>query len=187
MITDSPVLEAPLPDDVQTLLGRLLGEDPVETLGAWVTAVRRRTGGGSITIEELCQTETETTHWGEYDDETYYFRCFYDAVILAALVDDPVDIRTESPDGTVIEATAAGTDKLQVSPADAVFSFGVDESVHPPTEEGPSNADVYAAVCPYVQAFPNVAAYMRWADSAQAATVALPLEGATDVAAGLVE
>lgn len=187
MITDSPVLEAPLPDDIQTLLGQLLGEDPIETLGAWVMAVRRRTGGGSITIDELCQTEMETPHWGEYDEETYYFRCFYDAVILAALVDGPVDIRTESPVGTVIEATAVGTNNLHVSPADAVFSFGVDESVHPPTDDGPSSAEVYGAICPYVQAFPDVAAYGRWAKSAPAATVALPLAGATDVAAGLVE
>jgi hypothetical protein len=184
---DTPVLEASLPDEVQRLLGRLLGDEPIETLGDWVTAVRHRTGGGSISVEALCHSETVTPHRGEVGTETYHFRCFYDAVILAALVDEPVDIRTESPDGTVIQATAAGTDHLRVTPADAVFSFGVAESVRPPSGDGSSIADVYAAVCPYVRAFPTLAAYEHWSETVPAATVALPLAGATDVAAGLVE
>jgi hypothetical protein len=87
----------------------------------------------------------------------------------------------------VIEADAAGTDQLQVTPEEAVFSFGVDESVEPPDEDGPSNATVYSAVCPYVRAFPDENAYEEWAASAPAATVALPLSGATDVAEALVE
>ena len=181
------VLEADLPDDVGIRLGRLLGGDPVETLGDWVAEVRRRTGGGSIAVEELCHADADTPHWGGFDERTYHFRCFYDAVVLSALIDDPVDIRTESPEGAVIEAEAAGTDDLRVTPETAVFSFGVDEHVDPPTNERPSKEDVYSAVCPYVRAFPDPAAYEAWAESVPAATVALPLSGATDVAAALVE
>lgn len=186
-LAEAPALEASLPDDVQTLLGRLLGEDPIETLGAWATEVRRRTGGGPIAVEDLCRTDAETPHRGQIGDDTYYFRCFYDAVILAALVDEPVDVRTQSPDGAVVEATATGTGHLRVAPAEAVFSFGIDEAVDPPTDDGPSRAAVYAAVCPYVRAFPDPAAYRRWAHRVPAATVALPPQGATDLAAGLVE
>ncbi len=186
-LTGDSVLEAELPDDVGVRLGRLLGGSPVETLGDWVAEVRRHTGGGSIAVEELCHADTDTPHWGEFDGHTYHFRCFYDAVILSALVDDPVDVRTESPGGAVIEAEAVGTDSLRVTPEEAVFSFGVDEYVDPPTDENPSNEDVYSAVCPYVRAFPDVAAHEEWLESVPAATVVLPLSGATDVAAALVE
>ncbi|WP_226482083.1 organomercurial lyase [Natrinema amylolyticum] len=184
-ISDSPVLEAPLPDDVRTALGRLLGEESVETLAEWIAEIRRRTGGGSIAVDDLCHAPGETAHWGEIDGERYHFRCFYDAVLLSALADRPVAIRTESPDGTVIEARAAGTTRLAVTPETAAFSFGVDETVAPPDSE-PSHADVYAAVCPYVRAFPDREAYERWADTVPAATVAMPLAGATELAAALV-
>lgn len=186
-LTGTTVLDADLPDDVGILLGRLLGDEPVETLSGWIAEVQRHTGGGSITVDDLCHADTETLHWGEIHGETYHFRCFYDAVVLAALVDEPVDVRTESPDGAVIEAYAAGTDDLRVTPEVAVFSFGVDETVDPPNDGEPSNSAVYSAVCPYVRAFPDTATYEKWAESVPAATVAMPLSGATDVAAALVE
>ena len=186
-LREESVLDAALPDDVARLLGRLVGDDPVETLGAWVAEVRHHTGGGSIAVDDLCHTDVDSPHRGELDGETYGFRCFYDAVVLAALADEPVDIRTESPGGVEIDATAAGTDDLRVAPPDAVFSFGIDAAVEPPDDGTPSASDVYEAVCPYVQAFPDAAAYESWAESVEAATVAIPLGGTTAVAAALVE
>jgi hypothetical protein len=182
----SPLRE-PLPGDLQIALGRLLGEGPIERLDEWIEIARRHTGGGGIGIDDLCHAPEASGHWAAVDGERYDFLCFYDAVILAALVDEPVAIRTASPDGTVIEAIAAGTADLQVTPAGAVFSFGVAESVEPPADGSPSAADVYAAICPYVRAFPNGVAYHRWAERVPAATVGLPLEGATELAARLVE
>lgn len=187
LITDSAVLDSELPRNLQELLGRILDEGPVETLGDWVTEVRRYTGGESIDVDELCHSDEETGHWGKMDGETYHFLCFYDAVILSALADQPVDIRTESPSGTVVKAQATGTSDLTVTPGEAVFSFGIDETVEAPSDEYPSLADTYAAVCPYVRAFPNPEAYERWAKDVPAATVAMPLAGATDMAAALVE
>lgn len=184
---DDPVLDAELPGDVQAALGRLVGEDSIESLGGWIAEIRRQTVGGTVGIEDLCHADEETGHWGESDGETYHFRCFYDAVILSVLAETPVDIRTESPDGTVIEARANGTVDLTVTPETAVFSFGVEDSVAPPADGGPSHADVYAAVCPYVKAFPDEGAYEDWAETVSAATVALPLGGATEIAAALVE
>lgn len=186
-LTESPVLGAQLPEDVQQRLGRLLGEGTVATLDEWIGAVRRHTDGGPISTEQLCHAGTPTPHWGELRGTRYHFSCFYDAVVLSALVDEPVDLRTESPDGAIVTATAVGTDALNVSPETAVFSFGVDQAVAPPGGDGPSAVDVYAAVCPYVRAFPHPDAYWRWADEVRAATVAMPLQGATDVAAALVE
>ncbi|ELZ22913.1 alkylmercury lyase [Haloterrigena salina JCM 13891] len=178
-------LETPLPSDVQAGLGRLLGGGSIETLAEWVAAVRRRTGG-SIAVDDLCHADEETAHWGEIDGERYYFRCFYDAVLLSALAERPVAIRTESPAGTAIEARAAGIADLTVVPETAAVSFGVDETVSPPSDGEPSHADVYAAVCPFVRAFPDRESYDRWADAVPAATVAMPLEGATDLAAALL-
>ena len=186
LATDA-VLDAELPEDVRAALGRLVGEDSVETLGDWLAEVRDRVGGGAIAVEDLCHADEETGHRAELGGETYHFQCFYDAVILSALAESSVDVRTESPDGTVVEARAAGTGDLTVTPETATFSFGVAESVEPPEDGAPSHADVYAAVCPYVRAFPNAAAYERWAETVPAATVGMPLAGATDVAEKLVE
>lgn len=181
------VLDAELPDELRTRLGRLIGDTSVTTFADWVSEIRRFTGGGAISIEDLCHSTTETEHWGEMGGERYHFLCFYDAVILAALADQPVDIRTTSPDGTVISATAVGTEDLGVTPEDAVFSFGIDDEVEAPDDGEPSPADIYAAVCPYVRAFPGPSAYETWAQRVSAATVGMPLDGATEVAAALVE
>lgn len=186
-IASDSVLDVELPADVRAALGRLVGTDAVETLGDWTTEIRQRTGGGAVGIEDLCRVDEETAHRGELDGETYHFRCFYDAVVLSALAETPVDIRTESPDGTVVEARASGTTDLTVMPETAVFSFGVADSVESPVDGGPSHADIYAAICPYVRPFPDREAYVRWAKTVPAATVALPLEGATEIAAALVE
>ncbi|TYL37904.1 alkylmercury lyase [Natronococcus pandeyae] len=184
--TETPVLEAQLPEELQAALGRFLGTEPVETLGDWTTAVRRLAGDGSITLEELCLSEEPTDHWALVDGERYDFACFYDAVILAGLTDRPVDIRTKSPGGTVIEARAIGTSELTVAPREAVFSFGIDASVEPPSDGEPSLEQGYAAICPYVKAFPDRTAYERWATTVPAATVAMPLSGATEFATQLV-
>lgn len=186
-IADDSILDVELPADVQATLGRLVGEYDIETLGEWIAEIRRRTIGGPVGIEDLCHADEETSHEGKLDGKTYYFRCFYDAVILSALAETPVDIRTASPDGTVIEARASGTADLTVMPETAVFSFGVEDSVEALAGGEPSHADVYAAVCPYVRAFPNREAYEHWVNTVPATTVAMPLEGATEIAAALVE
>lgn len=186
-LTAPSVLDATLPADLQAALGRALGTGPVETLGDWVAEVRTATGGGPIDVADLCHADDETAHWGEVGTDRYHFRCFYDAVILAALIDEPVDIRTERPGGEPVWARAAGTAALTVDPPDATFSFGIDDRVEPPDSGVPTPERVYAAVCPYVRAFPDLDAYGEWAPTVPATTVAMPLAGATDVAAALVE
>jgi hypothetical protein len=183
----SDVLEAELPIEIREALGSFLGERSINTLKDWVSEIRQRTGGGSISIEDLCHSTSDTEHWGEVNGERYHFICFYDAVILAAMTDEPVDIRTKSPDGTVITATALGSDELRVTPEESVFSFGIDPSVLGNENGDPSLGDVYAAVCPFVKAFPSRLTYEGWRNQVPAATVALPLSGATELAAALVD
>lgn len=182
----SNVLDARLPAGLQSALGRFVGKESVDTLGEWTMDIRRLTGGGSIDVEELCHASAETDHWGEVGDERYYFQCFYDAVILAAFENRSVDIHTVSPSGTVVEARAVGSDKLSVSPEESVFSLGIDENGGEQSGGNPTLEDGYAAICPYVRAFPNRDAYEQWADRVHAATVAMPLAGATDIASALV-
>lgn len=179
-------LDATLPPDLQSALQQFLGSGSVETLADWAAEVRRRTGGGSISIEELCMTSEQTDHWGSVAGDRYYFRCFYDAVILAALTDRPVDIRTESPSDSVIEAHAVGGADLTVTPEDAVFTFGIETPAEPPTDDGSTLEQGYTLICPYVKAFPCPEAYSQWAKRVPAATVALPLSGATELASALV-
>jgi len=177
------VLESELPEDVRTTLGRFLGRESVDTIGEWTAAVRERTDGDAMSREALCHSGEQTDHWGELDGERHYFVCFYDAVILAALTDRPVDIHTESPDGAVIEAEAVGDDELTVTPEEAVFSFGISEDVEQMADRGIE--DAYSEMCPYVKAFPDRDAYEQWADTVPAVTVAMPLAGATELAAAL--
>jgi hypothetical protein len=184
---DAGVLETALPPGVQTALGRFLGVATVRTLGDWVREVKGRTGGGAIAVGDLCHERRETPHWGELDGERYHFTCFFDAVVLAALADAPVDVRTEAPDGTVIEATVTGDGDVAVEPSDALVSVGIrtDPSVVPDGE--PTHEDVYTAVCPVVKAFPSPTAYESWRDGVRAATVGMPLADATALATALAE
>jgi hypothetical protein len=179
-------LEARLPDEVRTALGRFLGKESVDTLGGWTGEVRQLTGGGSIDVDQLCHAEGETPHWGEVGGERYHFQCFYDAVILAAIEDRPVDIHTVTSGGTVVEARAVGSEEPSITPNGAVFSFGIATDTHERSRGEPTLEDGYAAICPYVKAFPDREAYEEWADDAPAATVAFPLAGATEVANALV-
>jgi len=181
------VLETQLPADLRSALGSFVGGESVDTLGAFVGEVRRLTDGGAIAVADLCHTDDETDHWGTVGGERYYFRCFYDAVILAALEDRTVDVHTVSPGGTVVEVHAVGSDELSVTPEGAVFSFGIAAAAGEHSGDAPTLQDGYAAICPYVRAFPNRDAYERWAETVPAPTVATPLDGATAVAGALAE
>jgi alkylmercury lyase len=178
------VLDAELPADVQTTMSGFLGAD-VTTLGDWVAALRTLIGG-SISVEELCHADSETPHSAQMDGETYHFQCFYDAIALSRLRDESVDVRTQSPDGEVVEARVTG-DVIHTTPSDAVTSFGVRSNVPASGDDGPSIGEVYGAVCPYVKAFPDRAAYAEWASDVDAATVALPLADGMPIAGALVE
>lgn len=179
---ESP-LDDPLPADLGRALGDRLRVGRVRTLRAFAEGVREHVGG-PVATDDLCHAPDPTPHWGERDGERHHFVCFYDAVVLAALSDRPVDVRTESPGGTVVEARAVGGEELRVDPEEAVFSVGCAADF--PAVGEPSTHEVYDAVCPYVRAFPNVAAYDRWRRTAPAPTVAAQLDGATELAAALV-
>ncbi|MFC6768918.1 organomercurial lyase [Natrinema soli] len=184
---ETAVMETPLPVDVQTAMERFFGDASITTLAEWVTELRERTGGGSIDTADLCHADEETGHWGELDGTRYDFQCFYDAVALAELASEPVEIRTESPDGSVIEARATGDGDVTATPSTAVVSFGVATDGSAAMNAEPTLEDAYTSICPAVIAFPTRSAYEQWAAQTPVATVGMPLSAATGVATGLVD
>ncbi|PCR92023.1 organomercurial lyase [Natrinema ejinorense] len=184
-IGDSPVMETPFPEDVRTAMEQFLGAGSIATLEDWVGELRRQTGG-PIDVDDLCHADGETAHWGELEGVRYDFRCFYDAVALAELASQPVEIHTTSPGGTEITARATGDGDVTATPSTAVVSFGIvtDRSK---SDGKPTLEDAYTSICPAVAGFPTRDAYERWAARTSAATVGLPLSAATTVATGLVE
>jgi len=74
---------------------------------------------------------------------------------------------------------------IDVTPMDAVLSFGVATDRDASAGDGPTADKVYDAICPYVEAFRTRTDYERWATNAAATTVGIPLESGVPIAAAL--
>lgn len=186
-----PVMNAPLPTDMKRHTSQFFGRE-IETLAVLAGAIRevagsdgRSTdGGGSFVIDDLCHVGTETPHRATTADETYYFRCFYDGIVLAHLVGEPVEIRTESPVGEPIEMRASPDGTIDDTPSDAVMSFGIATGV----EADPTVGEIDEMImCPYVKAFPTREAYAYWAEGVDGATVGMSLADGVSFAAALTK
>ncbi|RBI60282.1 alkylmercury lyase [halophilic archaeon] len=183
-VAERPVKTAGLLEAMADNMGRFFGES-IETFDDMISAIRTVVDGDGIAVDELCHVEEETPHYAKTADETYYFRCFYDGIALAHLVDEPVEIQTETPTNDVIEMQASPDSEINVTPADAVMSFGVAMDCEDPGDDGPTAQDVYGAVCPYVRAFHTRADYERWTADVAATTVGIPLDAGVPIAAAL--
>ena len=179
-----PVKTAEFPNPVADNMSRFFGAS-IDTFDDMVAAIRTVVEGDGIAIDELCHVDGETPHYAKTASEIYYFRCFYDGIALAHLVDEPVEIRTETPTEEPIEIQASPRDGVDVTPSDAVMSFGVTTEIDVPADETPSAPDVYGAVCPYVKAFYTREDYERWAKDVAATTVGIPLDAGVPIAAAL--
>lgn len=178
-----PTDDAALPADVRIEFGRFLDADGLETLGDLTDAFDRTV---PIERDALCYADEPTPHRGVLDGETYHFECFYDAILLAELADAPVDVRTEAPDGTVVEARATGDGEVTVAPDRAVLSLGIRTDIDVSPDEEPTLEEGYAAICPAVKAFPSRSAYERWAKTVPAATIGTPVSAGATLAARLL-
>lgn len=183
-LAERPARAAQFPSDVAENMSRFFGE-PIDTFDDVISAIRDIVDGDGIAVEELCRVEEQTPHYAETDDETYYFRCFYDGIALAHLVDEPVEIRTETPMGEPIEIQVSPEGDLDVTPSGAVMSFGVTTDGDVTAGGTTTPQDVYGAICPYVQAFSTREEYERWAEDVAATTVGLPPESGNPIAAAL--
>ena len=52
-IDEVNVLDAQLPEELRSALGRFVGKESIDTLGEWATEIRRLTGGGAIDVDHL--------------------------------------------------------------------------------------------------------------------------------------
>ena len=179
-----PVKSAELPTAVGDNMSRFFGAS-IDTFDDMIAAIRTVVEGDGIAIDELCHVGGETSHYAETAEETYCFRCFYDGIALAHLVDERVEIHTETPTNESIEIQASPADGVAVTPSDAVMSFGVTTESDVPADETPSAPDVYSAVCPYVKAFYTREDYENWATDVAATTVGIPLDAGVPIAAAL--
>ncbi|WP_306061498.1 organomercurial lyase [Natronococcus wangiae] len=183
-VAERPVKTARLPEAMADNMGRFFGES-IETFDDMISAIRNVVEGDGIAVDELCHVEKETPHYANTEDETYYFRCFYDGIALAHLVDEPVEIRTETPTNDPIEIQASPEGEIDVTPSNAVMSFGVAADCEVPAGHGPTAQGVYGAVCPYVKAFHTREDYERWETDVAATTVGIPLDAGVSIAAAL--
>lgn len=183
-IAERPVRTAALPAAVGDNMSRFFSHS-INTLDDMIAAIRTVVEGDGIAINELCHVDGETPHYAKTSDKTHYFRCFYDGIALAHLVDEPVEIRTETPAAEPIEIQTSPVNGVDITPPDAVMSFGVTTGSDVPADETPSAPDVYGAVCPYVKAFYTREDYERWAEDVAATTVGIPLDAGVPIAAAL--
>jgi alkylmercury lyase len=186
-LAERPVTKAPLPQEMARRMDRFFDRESVETLADFITAARNATGGGSISVDDLCHAAAETPHRAIVEGETYHFQCFYDGIALAHLVDKPVEIRTESPTDEPVTMQASPDGDISVTPPDAAMSFGVATVQETLLRESSIREAIYEAICPSVKAFSGREPYERWAEEIDAATVGMPLAAGVPVAAALTE
>jgi hypothetical protein len=139
----------------------------------------------NVTVDDLCTTD-ESPHWAVVNGETRYYQCVTDAFLLGTFVDEPVTVRTLSPEferELVVEFDADG---VVAAPEGAVLSFGVERSVEAPA--GPVTPEtMYGRFCPYSNAFASREEYGQWAASnPEIVSDVQPLDESLDLQADLL-
>lgn len=179
-----PTIPTPLGTRLQRAIG--LAERP-RTFGDWVDAmvVVAERGDLDVDPDALCTTD-DSPHRAVVDGETQHYQCAIDPVIVPFLATD-VDVAmvgTVSPvSGTAVEFTVT-EHGIDAEPASAVTSFGVAADVEE-RDDVVRPEQVYALVCPYVNAFPSREEYREWAADTDAETMALDVTDTLELARAL--
>jgi hypothetical protein len=172
-----------LADTIQTAFG--LNEPPA-TLGDWSDTTAHLLDNGGITagFEDMC-TADDSRHEAQIDGEVQHFHCVLDTLLLPFVVEDQstFDVRSRSPGSDEIVELAVSGDTVEVTPSEAVMSFGVATDVEIPTDGAIEPALAYTHLCPYINAFPSQAEYEQWAsETPEAATMVLSLADGFELA-----
>lgn len=144
--------------------------DPPATLADAVDAFDHlwEVTGVQVSVNQMYQPEP-TRHAVDFGDRVEHVPCVLDAVIAGLLVDPTgTEIRSQSPIGEDTVTISLHDDGVDVAPASAVFSFGVEaaevEAAEVSVARFEESDSAVMASCSYINAFPDATAYERWAD-----------------------
>lgn len=195
MKTTHDVDETELPTDVAEAFRQAGGlDDRPQTLGAGFRAIEDllSEAGITVTLEDIYQPGP-TRHAVHVGEDVEHVPCVIDALVVALLVDaDPVEVRSESPDGETVRFLVTGNE-ITVTPESAVVSFGL--GLEESTDPDPSSLDEslndpdapLPTTCLVTNSFPNSAAYQHWAaDITDAAVMELSVEEAFELSRRVV-
>ena len=179
------------PDLAETIQTAFRLDEPPATLGDWVTATSKLLDDSdlSVGVEDMCTAE-ESRHVALIDGDSQHFHCVLDTLLLPFLVpnESPVEVRSRSPISDEEVELTISREEVEVTPTDAVLSFGFADGIQvsDPTDIEPALA--YQWVCPYINAFPSRAEYDQWArETTEAATMALSFPAGLELAGTLAQ
>lgn len=168
------VLDRELPDPMVDRFAAIGLERSPETIGEWIESTTDVLEASNVPtgLEAMCTADHER-HEATFGGETRYFHCVLDTLLVPFVtdVDEPVTVRSRSPVSGDIVDVRVSREEIDVSPDDAVMSFGIAADVD---VEGPLGGAIdpelaYELFCPYVNAFTFRDEYERWADETESA------------------
>lgn len=144
------------------------------TVGEWLELTMKMLEDGEFPtgLDVMCTSEHDR-HEATFGGETHHFHCVLDTLLVPFVVDvnEPVIVRSQSPQSGEIIEISLSRDDIEVSPGGAVMSFGIatDIGVEGSTGDAIDPAIGYELFCPYVNAFASWEEYERWADQTDVA------------------
>lgn len=178
MTTHPEIDEIELPTDLAEAFRRVGDRaDPPETLQEGFAVIEEALNEAAVDVSLDDMYQSEPTRHTVYIDETVeYVPCVMDAMIVALTLDtDPIEVHSEPPDGGEPVKFHVSDEAVAVTPETAVVSFGIAYG-----EAGTDLANVKAVMneasaipttCSIINAFPDSAAYARWAAAISEAPV----------------
>lgn len=176
----TPIDDSEIPPPVaDALQGAFDFDESPATLGDWAakTAQFFEETEMEVGLEEMCTAES-SRHKAEIGDETQHFHCVLDTLLLPFVVESQREftIESRSPVSDEIIEIEVSRDSIEVTPPNAVMSFGVEADVTLPADDAIRPAFAYTHLCPYINAFRSREEYEQWANETSAAvTMGFPL------------
>lgn len=183
-----------VPDEIGQALVALAGGGRLpETLGGLMALADNDVfSPGELDAEEMLVTD-DSRHEVRLPGRTVNTYCILDALVLAFLEGEPVEIETRPPGSDRTIALTASPEGLTGVPEAAVVSFGfsTDLPTDPSAHVGEAPAEVQETIhrlgCPQINLFPDREAYEAWAREADAVTMSLSPGEALALARDTVE